>query len=102
MVRRYELHEKICDILGSRNVYFQAPSTLKMKYPCVRYDLSGFDTKHANDGVYNYSKRYDGVIIDLDPDTEIPEKMLMAFSFFSLGKPYIADGLYHYPFTLYF
>ena len=32
MDRRLKLHEELCDILGSRNVYFQPPETVKMKY----------------------------------------------------------------------
>lgn len=99
---RYELHEELCSVLESRNVYFQAPSNLMMKYPCIRYKFSGISSKHANDYIYNYTKRYDGIIIDSDPDSGIPEKLLAHFQMFSLGTPYIADNLYHYPFTLYY
>ena len=33
MKTRYELHEFLCEILGSRNVYFQPPESVKMKDP---------------------------------------------------------------------
>ena len=38
MKTRYELHEFLCEILGSRNVYFQPPESVKMKYPAIVYE----------------------------------------------------------------
>ena len=34
MERRLELHEALCEVLGSRNVYFQPPDNVTMRYPC--------------------------------------------------------------------
>ena len=42
MKTRYELHEFLCEILGSRNVYFQPPESVKMKYPAIVYERTDF------------------------------------------------------------
>lgn len=102
MASRLELHEELCGLLGSRNVYFQPPSNLVMKYPCIRYSSDGVDATHANNMMYNYTKRYNGVIIDPNPDSMIAESLLKHFQMCSLGSNYPADGLNHFPFTLYY
>lgn len=102
MASRLELHEELCTVLGTRNVYFNTPESVKMKYDAIRYELAGKDIKRANNMVYLSTNQYDGVIITNDPDTTIPDKLLASFEMCSFGRPYVADGLYHYPFTLYY
>lgn len=102
MASRLELHEELCAVLGSRNVYFQTPESVKMHYDAIRYKLGGKDLKHANDRVYLNTNKYEGVVITRDPDTDIPDKILSHFGLCSFGSPYIADNLNHYPFTLYY
>ena len=102
MASRLELHEELCAVLGSRNVYFQTPESVKMQYDAIRYSLGGKDLKRANNKVYKSTNQYDGVVITRDPDTTIPDKLLAHFQMCSLGRPYPADNLNHYPFTLYY
>lgn len=102
MASRLELHKELCEILGTRNVYFQTPESVKMQYDAIRYSLGGKDIKRANDGIYNSITQYDGVVITRDPDTDIPDKILSHFGMCSFGRPYTADNLNHYPFTLYY
>ena len=102
MASRLELHEELCAALGSRNVYFMPPASVKMQYDAIRYELGEKDLKRANDRVYNSTNRYDGVVITRDPDTTIPDDILHRFAMCRLGRPYIADNLNHYPFTIYY
>lgn len=102
MADRLILHEELCEILGSRNVYFQPPASVKMQYDAIRYSLGGKDIKRANDNLYLMTNQYEGVVITRDPDTTIPDDMLFHFKMCSFGHPYIADNLNHYPFTLYY
>lgn len=102
MAKREDLHEELCSVLGSRNVYFQTPSSVKMQYDAIRYKLGGKDLNHANNKIYRLTNRYDGVVITRDPDTDIPDKLLAHFEMCSFGSPYTADNLNHYPFTLYY
>lgn len=102
MADRRELHEELCTILGSRNVYFQTPESVKMNYDAIRYALGGKDLKRANNMIYKSTNQYDGVVITRDPDTTIPDALLAHFEMCSFGRPYIADNLRHYPFTIYY
>lgn len=102
MASRLNLHEELCELLGTRNVYYQSPESVKMQYDAIRYELGGKDLKRANDRIYLNTNRYDGVVITRDPDTPIPDKLLAHFEMCSFGRPYTADNLNHYPFTLYY
>lgn len=101
MDRRPLLHEELCEILESRNVYFQPPNKTMMQYPCIRYVQAEPDQRYANDKNYKRMKRYEGLVIDRDPESVIAENLVDHFSMCRLGKPYVVDNLYHYPFTLY-
>ena len=50
--RRLLLHEIFCEILGTRNAYFQPPESVKMNYPAIVYGLDSIENTYANDGVY--------------------------------------------------
>ena len=102
MASRLDLQTELETILGSRNVYFQSPESVKMQYDAIRYELGGKDLKRANNRIYNSTNQYDGVVITRNPDTTIPDAILAHFEMCSFGRPYIADNLNHYPFTLYY
>ena len=102
MASRLDLHEELCSLLGTRNVYFQSPESVKMSYDAIRYKLAGKNLKHANNKIYLITNQYDGVVITKDPDTPIPDSILSHFEMCSFGRPYVANNLNHYPFTLYY
>lgn len=102
MASRLKLHEELCEILGTRNVYFQPPASVMMKYDAIRYSLADPNLKRADNGVYLKTNRYDGIVITYDPDSAIPDTILNHFPMCSLGRPYIADNLNHFPFTVYY
>lgn len=102
MSKRINLHEELCNILKTRNVYFQAPSSVSMKYPAIRYAKGSPSTNKANNRLYGYTECYEGVVIDPNPDSEIPRQLMEQFPMCSLGKSYPAEGLTHTPFTLYY
>lgn len=102
MASRLELHEEFCTALGSRNVYFQPPESVKMSYDAIRYKLDGKEVDYADNKAYQVSNRYSGVIITQNPDITLPDLFLAKFEMCSFGTPYTADNLNHYPFTLYY
>lgn len=102
MASRLELHEELVTLLGSRNVYYRPPASVKMKYDAIRYDLGGKDLKRANDRIYKSMNRYEGVVITLDPDSPLPDTILNHFQMCSFESPYVADNLNHFPFTIYY
>ncbi len=77
MASRLKLHSVLCDMLGSKNVYFQPPASLALKYPCIIYERDNVDIIYANDIPYSHKIRYKITIVDYDPDSPIPGKVAM-------------------------
>jgi len=96
-----KLQSEFEKLLGSRNVYYQPPESVKMSYPAIRYSLSNPKVEYANNSKYSKMKSYDGIVISRDPDPEIIEK-ISDLPYCSFGRPYVADNLNHYPFTIYY
>lgn len=101
MANRLDLHETLCNILGSRNVYFQPPESVKMQYPAIKYSLSNVKNNHANDKVYTQSHSYQIIVIDKSPDSIISEK-ISQLPYCKFDRSYASDGLNHYVYTLYY
>ena len=47
MGTRIELQSKLEELLGSRQVYYQPPETVKMEYPAIVYSKSNIRTARA-------------------------------------------------------
>lgn len=101
MGTRLELQTMLENVLGSRNVYFQPPASIRMKYPAIVYSRKDIENTFANNGVYLQGMSYELTVIDEDPDSEI----VMAVSklpMCSFDRHYTADNLNHDVFTLFF
>lgn len=99
---RLELHEKLCEVLKSRNVYFQPPESIKMTYPCVVYSLHGIDTKKADNKIYGYKKCYTIIYITPDSGDTLYDDFVKRFELSRFENYYRANGLNHYTITLYY
>ena len=102
MNRRLELHEKLCDLVGNNNVYFQPPASVQISYPCVVYHIGAGDAKRADNKVYLYTNSYDVIFIFKKPNLEIIEQVLESIPICKLSRCYIADNLNHYAFKIYY
>ena len=98
---RLELHEKLCKMLGTRNVYFQPPPSVKLHYPAIVYSLSNIRHNRADNISYLHSNVYSVIVVDQDPDSCIASK-LSKMDYCSFDRFYASDGLNHFVFTLYF
>lgn len=98
---RLEMHEELCKILGSRNVYFRKPSK-GMNYPCILYDMSGIYADKADNQDWREFKNWTLTIIDENPDSLIPERLRKNFNYCRFDRSFIADGLNHFVLTLYY
>lgn len=101
MSRRTDLQALLESILGSKNVYFQPPASVSMKYPAIVYSLNRIDKSYANDSSYVQNRSYTVTLIDKNPDSEIVGK-LSSLSLCRFDRHYKEDNLNHYVFTLYF
>jgi len=83
------------------NVYFQPPANVQMVYPCIVYKRDSADTKFADNRPYSYIQRYMVTVIDRNPDSDIPG-MVAKQPLCLFNRNYVADGLHHDVFNLYF
>lgn len=98
---RTELQTMLEDILGSRQVYYQPPASIKMSYPAIVYSRSRIHNTHANNVVYKQDGAYEIIVIDKNPDSDIVKKIsLLPMCVFD--RHYTADNFNHDVFTLYF
>jgi hypothetical protein len=101
MSNRLDLQAKFEEILGSRNVYFQPPASLSMRYPAIRYELKDFQTKSANNSTsYISSTGYECTLIMKEPDTGYLQE-IFKIPYCRFGRYYRAENLHHYTFTIY-
>jgi hypothetical protein len=101
MAQRLELQALFVELLGSENVYFQPPPTIKMVYPCIVYQRDYIQSEYADDHPYKLRKRYLVTIIDRNPDSVIHEKVAQ-LPMCVFDRFYTADNLNHDVFKLFF
>ena len=101
MGSRIEFQTKLEGILGSRNVYFQPPNNLMMRYPAIVYEVDTIQNDFANNGVYKHDIAYLVTVIDEDPDSEIKDK-ISKIPKTAWNRHFSADNLNHDVFRIFF
>ncbi len=101
MSKRAELHKILCGILGSGNVYYQPPESVKMNYPAIVYSKFDIDNTFADNGVYKQLTLYEVAVIDKNPDSEIVYKVSRLESC-RYSRHFVHDNLNHDIFLIYY
>lgn len=101
MGSRLELQTLLESVLGSRNVYYQPPASVRMNYPAIVYFRSDIENDFANDSAYIQSLAYEVIVIDEDPDNNIVMRVSQ-LPMCRYDRHYTSDNLNHDVFTLYF
>lgn len=101
MDRRLELQTVLETLLGNRNVYFQPPESMIMKYPCIVYRRSRMASKFANNKLYLNKVGYLVTIIDPAPNNSVVGKIL-ELPTCSYDREYVSKNLNHTVLNLYF
>ena len=99
MSLRLDLQKLLEEI--SNYVYFQPPTNVQLKYPCIIYKRDFADTKFADNEPYAHKKRYMVTVIDQNPDSEIPGKVA-ALPMSLFNRFYTVDNLNHDVYSMYF
>lgn len=86
---------------AEENVYFQPPDNMALLYPCIIYKRDSADTKFAGNRPYRFTWRYQIMVIDRNPDSEIPDKVA-TLPMCTFDRFYTADLLNHNVFNLFF
>lgn len=97
--RRLELHEILCDVLGSRNVYFQPPENVKMQYPAIWYSRYDIANTPADNRPYKQSRFYQVTVIDPNPDSDVVTR-ISRLPMCAFDRHYASDNLNHDVFTI--
>lgn len=101
MADRLELQSLLEELLGSRNVYYMPPESVKMQYDAIRYVKQNIRKDHANDGAYSMKNMYELTVIAKLPDHPVINKLL-ALPYCSYSRHYVADNLNHDVMTIYY
>lgn len=101
MANRLDLQTMLENLIGSRNVYYQPPSSLEMQYPAVVFSRYNIKNDFANNGVYSQKFMYQLTVIDEDPDSEIVYK-ISKLPTVRFDRHYTSDNLNHDVFILYY
>lgn len=102
MASRVKLNEHLVSLLGTRNVYFQPGATINMSYPCFIYHRRAKNETFANNMLYLGKMRYEVVYVDRDIDSEILDALPESLPYVSFDGHYVADGLNHDRFIIYY
>jgi hypothetical protein len=72
-----------------------------MVYPCIVYKRDTANTIFAGDKPYGYTKRYQIIVIDTNPDSDIPARV-SELPMCVFNRFYTADNLNHDVFNIFF
>lgn len=102
--KRLRLRRMLTDILGTTGqsetrTYFQPPSSVLMKYPCIIYSRNKIRNRYADDVVYGQMDEYQLTVVDEDPDSTIVRAVSLLPGC-RHDRHYKADNLYHDVFTI--
>lgn len=98
--KRRKLQSLLEELLESRNVYFQPPSNIRMKYPCVVYELSRIQNQHADNAAYLKGLGFSVMYITRNPEDEMILKLdSLPYAYFDTH--FESDNLHHYQYTIY-
>jgi IS30 family transposase len=98
---RLELDRILRNILGSNNVYFQPPASVKMKYDAIVYELDDISARHADNIPYLTNRRYRVTLITKNPDNNLSDEIAM-LPLTQFNRFYTADNLNHYVYIMYY
>lgn len=84
----------------AENVYYNPPSSVQLVYPCIIVQLDDVLHGHANNKVYKRDNRYALTIIDPNPDSEL-RAIIDDLPKTSMNRSYVADGLWHFSYTMF-
>lgn len=89
--RRILLHEKLVNICP--NVYFQPPSSIKIKYPAIIYSYTDTESIHADNRNYLNFPNVTLTLIENYPEPDLVFKVLDNISGTKHTQSYVLNGL---------
>lgn len=100
MIARTDLQTMLEEILGSKNVYFQAPPNTGMKYPAIVYSFERFNRRDADNQPYILTGRWQITHMYKSIKNDLKEKFIFNLPHCSFDRRMITDGIYNDYYTL--
>lgn len=100
MGSRLELQDELLPLCP--NVYFQPPSNLTMKYPCIVYSKADKMRLYGSNIVHHSMQEYKILVIDKNPDSDIANQVEQKLQYCYINQYYTVDNLNHTALTLYY
>lgn len=97
MVKRMDLRLALQSELErfSNNVYFQPPSNIQLKYPCIVYNKTDATREFGNNRIYYRKQGYQITVIDKNPDSVIPDNLESHFEYCVITDDFVTNNLNH-------
>lgn len=86
---------------ATESVYYQSPKNTLMTYPAIIYRKMRLESNYADDKRYLKNQPYEITVIDRIPDNPVCD-LLLDVPFCEPSTSYIAEGLHHNKFTVYY
>lgn len=102
MGSRLQLQDELEGLLGSKYVYFQPPASVKLKYPCIIFELDPTYIRRADNKAFILFNRYHVKHLFKSLENEKKDAFLNHFQMMTHDNRMTADGLYNDDFTLYY
>jgi hypothetical protein len=100
MGSRLELHSALLEFCP--NVYFQPPSNVTMKYPCIVYSKNLKLNLYGSDVVHFTKQEYRVTVIDVNPDSVIADEIEGALKYCTVYQRMTVSNLNHTILSLYY
>lgn len=100
MDSRLKLHAELEEACGNKNVYFQPPATVSLRYPAILYRRKEIRSDHADNIPYKQGTAYEVTVMDFDPDSIIVKRVSTLPKCYH-DRFYAADNLNHDVFVIY-
>lgn len=106
MDRRLKLQAELEAIVGNKNVYWQPPENLKLKYPCIVYEERPIELTRADNRSYMKKQSWDVTYIRTFTNRNLTDETLHEFTdrftYCRHNQHFISDNLIHDVFTIYY
>jgi hypothetical protein len=97
---RLDLHTELLTFCP--NVYFQPPSNIAMKYPCIVYAKNTKINLYGSDVVHFSKQEYRVTVIDSNPDSGISDQIEETLKYCSEYQRLTINNLNHTILSLYY
>lgn len=87
--------------IDSKNVYFQPPASIQIKYPCLIYELEDLTPVFADDLTYLLHNSYQVTYITRNPD-DCNIRKIASLPQVRFSRYFSADNLHHYIYIMYY